>query len=1002
MLLAFNYDRERHRKDGKQGRLIGQPIVLTIIWICWALFVGWLNCWLTAGIRATIDWFHSPDSYQFLNGQVNAQVFAILSNGWQTANLGNYQVMRNNPLIFAVIELIGAGVMLPLVIKTWLKWRPNHGNQYGNDRLTTEDEVLVQYPQIPDRGFEYDGVGGIPVSHIKATAPVFLKHHPVAWLRYYFAPEVSQLATRLPMLKNALPFVEPAKGFYSIDQTTVNSLIVGITRSGKGETLVMPLVDILSRGSEKCSMVVNDPKGELYQMSYETLRKRGYNVQVLNLQNTDFSMSYNPLQQIISFAKEGYYDETQQAVNTLSSSIYVDPNAKDKFWQNSSINLLNALILAVVDYAKRNDRWDEVTMDNVLHMMTELGSKQVNVNAGGDIVPSADELMADKSLKMPSDSSIAGQKNKLLVYFAQMQKLNEKHYSQFRQMALDSFAQSKFAGDETSGNIYSSAMEGIKIYQQSNIAKLTSKNSVNFESIGFPRTMRFRLPERYKFKTAVIEIDDNNGKKLEKRTQIIDKVGMLNYAIKAKLPDNFTIKIDFDYRKNEPEYRDAKLVVNGRKLYQRNGFTAHSFKRDPYTHQPLLKEVKLTIKQNELAGDVAEMKMDYSESPVALFLVTPPNNPSYNQLPAFAVDQIFNTIYSTALANGRKSFTRVHFLLDEFGNLPPISHMDTKVSIGLGQNLLFDIIVQNLEQLQINYSQQQADTIESNCANLLYILTESKKTAETISAKIGKRTVNVQTSSGKMGDVHGTSFSNQFISQDIMSMNDLMKLMGGEMVVLRSVYRQDQKGHSVAAMPIFDHGQTAMPFRYTFLRHEFNDQMTLSDIGIKSPHRSLDLKALRINYDNAYNQLLELMDDGQHSAPVDPFGNDDSTASDQPHGAKPHLGDEDFMQDFLQPDDVFGTNDLVNDDDQIFTAAELQNQKLLDGTFRVVYTLLAQGLPSERRMRFLKDTHDYWSKPENNSWKNLANLFDGKPELFDKAKEQILQLKTETSEGGNA
>lgn len=43
---------------------------------------------------------------------------------------------------------------------------------------------------------------------------------------------------------------------------------------------------------------------------------------------------------------------------------------------------------------------------------------------------------------------------------------------------------------------------------------------------------------------------------------------------------------------------------------------------------------------------------------------------------------------------------------------------------------------------------------------------------------------------------------------------------------------------------------------------------------------------------------------------------------------------------------------------------------------------------------------DYWSKPENNSWKSLAGLFDGEPELFDKAKDQILQLKTETSEGG--
>lgn len=993
MFLAINYDKERHRKDGKQGGLLGRPWFLTLLWIAWALFVSWLNCWLTSGVKATQDWFHSPESYQFMDGTVNSQIFTTLHNGWAFSNFGNYQIMHLYPKIYWIIELIAAGVMLPLVLKTWLKWRPNHRNQYGNDRLTTEDEVLVQYPQIPDRGFEYEGIGGVPVSHIKATAPVFFKHHPIDWMHYYLVPEVTQLATKLPGMKN-LPFSEAAKGFYSIDQTTVNSMIVGITRSGKGETLVMPFVDILSRGSEKCSMVVNDPKGELYQMSYETLRKRGYNVQVLNLQNTDFSMSYNPLQKIISFAQEGYYDETQQAVNTLSSSIYVDPNAKDKFWQNSSINLLNALILAVVDYAKRNDRWDEVTMDNVLHMMTELGSKQVNVNADGDIIPSADE-MKDENVKMPSDMTPAGQKNKLLVYFAQLQKLNDKHYSQFRQMALDSFAQSKFAGDETSGNIYSSAMEGIKIYQQSNIAKLTSKNSVNFESIGFPRTMKFKVPERFKFKTAVIEIDDASGKKIEKRTQIVDKVGFINYAIKAKLPDQFTISISFDYRKNEPKYRDANLIVTGQKLYQRNGFTSHSFKRDPYTNQPLLKDVKLTVKENKLGEDVKEMKIDYSESPVALFLVTPPNNPSYNQLPAFAVDQIFNTIYSTALANGRKSFTRVHFILDEFGNLPPISHMDTKVSIGLGQNLLFDIVVQNLEQLQINYSQQQAETIESNCANLLYILTESKKTAETISAKIGKRTVNVQTSSGKMGDVHGTSISNQLISQDILSMNDLMKLMGGEMVVLRSVYRMDQKGRPVSAMPIFDHGQTEMPFRNTFLQREFNDQMTLSDIGIKSPHRSLDLKALRINYDNAYNQLLELMDDGQEKQ-ADPFGDEAPTAS---HGEKPHLADEPFMQEFFQENDVFGTNSMLDNaankqaDDQIFTDSELKDEKITNGAFRLIYQAMTQVQPAELRMSFFKDTNAYWSRPDNNSWENLKDRLSGNEQVFEKLKHNLINLK---------
>ena len=106
-------------------------------------------------------------------------------------------------------------------------------------------------------------------------------------------------------------------------------------------------------------------------------------------------------------------------------------------------------------------------------MMTELGSKEVLLNSSGDIIPTDDEVDSGL-LEMPEDNEPKSQKNKLLVYFAKLQKLNEKNYSKFRQMALDAFAQSKFAGDETSGNIYSSAMEGIKIYQQSDIAKMTS------------------------------------------------------------------------------------------------------------------------------------------------------------------------------------------------------------------------------------------------------------------------------------------------------------------------------------------------------------------------------------------------------------------------------------------------------------------------------------------------------------------------------------------------
>ncbi|WP_295730203.1 VirD4-like conjugal transfer protein, CD1115 family [uncultured Limosilactobacillus sp.] len=1002
--MALNYDRERRRKDGIHHHLGGNPVFLAIVWLFWAVMMSYIACWLASGLLATYAFFHSPESYAILGSNIPPGLFNGVFAGWSFRHLGDYSILQTKPLWFLVIEAILAGMMLPLVHKSRRKWKPNSHNQYGNDRLTTEKEIQKQYPQIPDRGFTFPGYGGIPVSHAAMTDSALIKHHPAKWLKYCVCPWTLQWISKVPSLAGVIPFREYAKGFYAIDQQAVNSLIVGITRSGKGETLVMPLVDILSRAAKKASMVLNDPKGELYQMAYNILRKRGYKVEVLNIQNTDFSMSYNPLQKIIDYAKDGYFDEVQQEVNTLSSSIYVDPNAKDKFWQNSSINLLNALIIAVIDYAKRNDKWSEVTMDNVLHMMTELGSKQVLVNKEGEVIPTDKDLAQDPETPVPDDTEPADRKNKLIVYFEQMQKLNEVNFSQFRQMALDAFAQSKFAGDETSGNIYSSAMEGIKIYQQTNIAKLTSKNSVNFESLGFPRVFKMKLPKQFRFKTAVLEFRDQSGKRLEKRTQLVDKVGMVNYAIETKLPDNFSVKITFNYRKNDPSVRTYEALVKGHKVYQTQ--FGH-VKRDPYSNQPILKKVELQPDNGQIT--FSKLVMDYSEAPVALFLVTPPNNPSYNQLPAFAVDQIFNANYSMAMNNGRKCFRRIHFILDEFGGMPTINDMNVKVQIGLGQNICFDLVVQNLEQLDIKYSKEQASTIQSNCSNLLYILTKSEKTAKTISNMIGKRTVEVQTSNGRYGNLHNVNYNTSFISQDILSMNDLLKLMGGEMVVLRSVYRQDQKGHSVSAMPIFDHGKTKMPYRYTFLRREFNDQTTLSDIGIVSSHRNLDLQSMRINYDRAYNQIVNLMlqsTDGQSITSADEelgnrLGDINQELNDSNHD-NISITDEnqsiDEMPKVTEGNQPINHSSVINsiDDmpsDYVVSFNDLHDQEYLALLTRTLYQDLNGVLPVEKRKALFQHTHDVFKQTRYNSWSGLTDLFGGDTPQFSKFKQDLLNLQ---------
>ena len=83
--------------------------------------------------------------------------------------------------------------------------------------------------------------------------------------------------------------------------------------------------------------------------------------------------------------------------------------------------------------------------------------------------------------------------------------------------------------------------------------------------------------------------------------------------------------------------------------------------------------------------------------------------------------------------------------------------------------------------------------------------------------------------------------------QELLTVTQLAKLQAGEVVTIRTVKARDLKGHKVTPDPVFAHGRTEMPFRYMFLDDEFDQSKTAADIGYKSLHRGLNLKALSIN-----------------------------------------------------------------------------------------------------------------------------------------------------------
>lgn len=717
-----------------------------------------------------------------------------------------------------------------------------NGYEKGAESFTTEEQLKKEYTQIPYRKKGFEGYGGIPLVHFNNSVGSLIQtitYSPFFEIKIFNRKIFRSLRAMLIKFYDEFP-----GGTYGIDQTTVNTMIYGITRSGKGQTIILPLIDILSRAFKKCSMFVNDPKSELYKMGTILLRLRGYRVFVLNLQKMSKSMSYNPLQIIINYTKKGYYDEAQQEANRLSTAIYSNDNEKDPFWSNSSINLLNAMIFSQLDLAERHNSWNKVTMNNIYKQLTEMGGQEM-----------PDPLIKGKTI------------SKLTFYFDQMSKAPT---SEFREMALQAFQQSRFAGSETHGSIYAGMMAGIKMYQQRDIARLTSMDLIDFRDAGFPRRISIRFPEQLTFQTAnVIWRDIKANKTIEKKTQEVDEHGYLEVPLKEKLNTKYQLEVNFDHKLTEEKYHKIKYVYSGKIM--RKATVPNNFK--------LFKKVAGKISLDSGLSNVVEPEFDqqieftYSEQPVVVFFVTPPHNPAYNQLVSFAIDQSFNQIYNMALGNEGKSYIRTHFIIDEGGQLPKIQDLPTKFSIGLGSELLFDFVLQNKGQLRIHYSKEEAETIISNCGNTLYILSKDLETVKEISDEVGNTTVNMINRSTTPGmSTARDNLSNSREGVKLITPEELLRLKTGEMVVVRSTARTDVKNRITRANPIFDTGRTRLPSAWQFLYSTFDSKATADDIYIEIPHKRLKLSDISYNYvkddfsnKNEIDQMVELSARGNQS-----------------------------------------------------------------------------------------------------------------------------------------
>lgn len=147
-------------------------------------------------------------------------------------------------------------------------------------------------------------------------------------------------------------------------------LCIGATRSGKTRTVVLQSVGTIGLSGE--SLIISDPKGEIYNYTSPFLKQQGYQIICLDFKNPLKSNRYNFLQPIIDAIDQNDIPKAVDATWDLTTSLVPENEHNDKIWTNGEASIIASAIMSVVyDNRNGNDRRFQ-NMSNVYFFISEM------------------------------------------------------------------------------------------------------------------------------------------------------------------------------------------------------------------------------------------------------------------------------------------------------------------------------------------------------------------------------------------------------------------------------------------------------------------------------------------------------------------------------------------------------------------------------------------------------------------------------------------------------
>jgi len=150
-----------------------------------------------------------------------------------------------------------------------------------------------------------------------------------------------------------------------IEESDNSTVTIGSTGSKKTRNVVMPHIDSCARAEK--SMLIHDPKADIYKTMVNRLKKMGYKIILLDIRNPEYGDRYNPLEKPAELYQEGKKDRAREMFKYFADTIFAAVKSeKDPFWHTTSAAYFAGLAeVLCMEYPA-----NEVTIDNIysLHL----------------------------------------------------------------------------------------------------------------------------------------------------------------------------------------------------------------------------------------------------------------------------------------------------------------------------------------------------------------------------------------------------------------------------------------------------------------------------------------------------------------------------------------------------------------------------------------------------------------------------------------------------------